>query len=283
MVPRSRFLIACALLAGLAGCSRQPSDTEAQEGQSGAAPDIAVSAAPGVAFAYQYRFALAADRIAAVQERHAAACEALGLDKCRITGLSFQRRGSDSVSASLDLALAPDLARGFGKDATAAVEAAKGKLAAMTIDAVDRNGALERSSADGEAARTERARLEAEAARTDTTPQARADLRNRIATQDALIRQARTQGDDVRTQLARTPMQIIYSTDGFLPGFSLDRTAWSALAFAGMLLNGLFALIVVLAVLAVPAGLLLLLFAHGRKQAKRLWDRLAPRAGPDIG
>ncbi len=60
-------------------------------------------------------------------------------------------------------------------------------------------------------------------------------------------------------------MRFTYSTEGFLPGISLDRTAWAALGFAGTLLNGLLAILVVLGTLAIPAGLVVLGFAHGRK------------------
>jgi hypothetical protein len=49
-------------------------------------PAIGPSAAPGVAFNYRYAFRLPGERVSAVQEQHAAACEKLGLDRCRITG-----------------------------------------------------------------------------------------------------------------------------------------------------------------------------------------------------
>lgn len=281
MAPRLSSLTLALLPIALAGCSRQDApgtdnDVDDREAASGQAPDISVSAAPGVAFTYRYRYALAADRIAGVQERHAAACEALGIDKCRITGLSFQWLGKDSVRATLDLALAPDLARRFGKDAGAAVESAKGKLESMDIDGVNRAPALQRSDADLAAARAEQDSLQAELARAGLSADARAQLRNRLAAQETQIRQARQHGDDVRTQLANTPMRLSYSTDGFLPGFSLGQAARNALEFAGMILNGLLALLIVLAVLAIPAGLIPILGAHGRRAVLTLWQRLAP-------
>ncbi|MFX7858365.1 hypothetical protein ABTK38_21955, partial [Acinetobacter baumannii] len=79
---------------------------------------------------YDYRFRIAADRIAEVQEAHAQACEALGAAHCRIAGLHYQA-GSDpnAVSGQLELLLDPILARKFSKDGIAAVARAGGKLA----------------------------------------------------------------------------------------------------------------------------------------------------------
>src|SRR3546814_7722197 len=53
-------------------------------------PNIGVTSAPGVAFIYAYAFRLDDSRIAAVQEEHAAACEALGTTRCRITGMTYR-------------------------------------------------------------------------------------------------------------------------------------------------------------------------------------------------
>ena len=58
-------------------------------------PGIAPSAAPGVAFNYRYAFRLPGERISAVQEQHAAACEKLGLDRCRITGMRYRLVNDD--------------------------------------------------------------------------------------------------------------------------------------------------------------------------------------------
>jgi hypothetical protein len=64
-------------------------------------PGIGPSAAPGVAFNYRYAFRLPGERISAVQEQHAAACEKLGLDRCRITGMRYRLLGEEDVEAML--------------------------------------------------------------------------------------------------------------------------------------------------------------------------------------
>ena len=64
----------------------QPSDQALAAPAVVAPGGIAVTAAPGVAFAYHYAFRLPSDHIAAAQEAHAQAGEKLGIARCRITG-----------------------------------------------------------------------------------------------------------------------------------------------------------------------------------------------------
>lgn len=262
----------------LSACKKEESAfSQNQVSAESATPDIAPSAAPNVAFNYAYRFALAANDIAAVQEKHAAACEALGLDRCRITGVSYQRADGDNVRAELVLALAPDLARKFGQDAAAAVEAAHGTLGEVEIGGRDQSRTLQSSEAAIAAAKAERQRLEKSLADPALSRSVRSELSNQLAQQRAAELAAAGEGRDARASLASTPMRFDYSTDGYMPGLSIDRTAKSALSFASVLLNGLFAVVVVLLTLALPIGLLLLGLAHGRRFAVKLWGWLAPR------
>ena len=271
-------LLAATLAAStaLTACSKQDTGSAANMAQDGA-PDIAPSAAPNVAFSYAYRFALAAGDIAAVQEKHVAACEALGLDRCRITGIRYQRSGTDRAHAQLSLALAPDIARKFGKDATATVEAASGTLGDVQIGGEDKSRAI-RSSDDALAtARAERARLEKALADGSTPASVARQLREQLAGQRAAEQAVAREGRDVRALIASTPLHFTYSTDGYMPGLSIDRTTKAALGFASMLLNGLLAVAVVLIAITVPLGIVLLGLAHGRRFALRLWEYLAPR------
>ena len=104
----------------IASCGQQESgfeqDTASVEMQDVAeAPDISPTAAPGVAFSYDYDFRLADQRIDEVQEAHAARCEALAIDRCRITGLRYSLGAHDQVSGMLQVTLAPDIARGSAR------------------------------------------------------------------------------------------------------------------------------------------------------------------------
>jgi hypothetical protein len=260
----------------LTGCKKEESASSENAADNDGVPDIALSAAPNVAFSYAYRFALAGKDIAAVQEKHAAACEALGLSRCRITGIVYRRDGKDRVQGELALALAPDVARKFGKDATLAVEAAKGTLGQVEIGGEDKNGTLTASADALIAARAERQRLEKALDDRHLSSSMRSQLASQLAEQRAAEHAASREGRDARASVASTPMRLTYSTDGYLPGFSLDHTARGALGFAATVLNGLLAAVIVLITLAVPLGILLLGFAHGRRLAEQLWRRLAP-------
>jgi hypothetical protein len=123
----------------LAACSAQsPQPDGAEETETpGGMPDVALTAAPGVAFNYRYAFDLAEDRIAAVQEQHAQACEKLGVARCRITGLRYQVFGDGAIRGLLALKLAPPLARRYGKDGLRIVEAADGRLIDAEISGTD--------------------------------------------------------------------------------------------------------------------------------------------------
>jgi len=272
------LLITAAAATALTGCKKEESAfPENRTGAASSAPDIAPSAAPNVAFNYAYRFALVANDIAAIQEKHAAACEALGLERCRITGVSYQRVGSDAVRAELTLALAPDLARKFGKDAAAVVEAAHGTLGEVEIGGADQSVAIESSNTAVASAKAERERLEHSLASANTPRAVKTELARQLEQQRAAELAAAREGRDAQRLLATTPMRFDYSTDGYMPGLSIDRTTRDALAFASTLLNGLLAIVVVLLALALPIGLLLLALAHGRRLAIKLWGWLAPR------
>jgi len=113
----------------VAACSQQPAaDKSSAERASYEPPEVSPTAAPGVAWRYYYDYQLPDESIAVVQEKHAAACEAMGVAKCRITGLTFNQNDEQAVSGTLEVKLAPELARQFGKDATRQVTSADGRL-----------------------------------------------------------------------------------------------------------------------------------------------------------
>src|SRR5207253_4168223 len=118
------------LLAPLAACgsgsdsggsretSQQTQEVSESASADGAAraPNVGVTAAPGVAFNYRYGFRLPAQRIARVQEQHAQACEKLGIDRCRITGMKYRLVNDSSIEAVLESKLDPAIARQLGKN-----------------------------------------------------------------------------------------------------------------------------------------------------------------------
>ena len=167
-------LLAGAMALALVGCGQKASDrssseasppalapTSAEAADVAGGPDVAVTAAPGVAFNYQYAFRLEDDRIARVQEEHAAACEALGIARCRITGMSYRLVREHEVEGQLQFKLDPAIARRFGKDAIASVEKAEGVLALASISGEDVGTQISDSQRRSAGIADEVARLEA--------------------------------------------------------------------------------------------------------------------------
>ena len=272
-----RILITSTALASLvviAGCKKaedaaQPREraiSTSQNADSRSAPDIDLTTAHGVAFAYRYEFVLPDKSIAAIQEKHAAACETLGPTPCRITGMRYTLLGDERTTAELDFKLAPQLARTFGKEGIAAVEKAAGKLVEAEINGDDVDSTIDsanRSDSDASArlAQVElklKARGLGDQARSELEAQA-ADLRNQIA-------EAKNSKSTAQTQLASTPVTFNYTGDiGFTLGGNpvgdAVQSAWSS--FSTMIWFVLMAIGIVL-----PWALLIaLLIAFWRSRA----------------
>lgn len=302
----SSIAIACVLLAA---CSQSPQDREnstvtsndaapaaamREEAGSGgmAPPGISPHAAPGVAFNYAYSFVLPSKAISAVQESHAAACEKLGIARCRITGMRYSLTDEDSVSAQLTFKLDPALARAFGKEGIAAVENAKGKLVDAAITGEDvgtQITASQRRSADAQA---ELSRIEARLAAGGIADRERAELTAqaaRLREQLAGERDTRSAGEE---QLANTPMTYNYTGDesftlGGNPVGDAAEGAWESLiamiAFAlmaiGVALPWLVLLAAVLTLWRSRAGLWLRAKVRGRPAAAKEPTVAQPSSG----
>lgn len=254
--------LAVALASALfvAGCSQ--ADREGDPAAEGfGTPEIAPTAAPGVAFIYSYAFELADDAIAAVQEKHAARCEAMGTGRCRITGLNFSVNDDNAVSASLTVKLAPDIARQFGKAATTDVQSADGKLRRTQFEGTDtepvtsqagrQQGDLQKRIADVQkqlAATSndnERAQLQAQLE----------NLRSQMAQSQATVAAA-------EARLASTPMTFEYYGRGGIEGFKVNPVREAGRLFVASLVTMIDVVLRVLAILVpwlVLGGLILLI------------------------
>ncbi len=177
------------------------------------APGIVPTAAPGVAFTYRYGFRLPDVAISAAQEAHAAACEKLGLARCRITGMTYQLDERDRVQGSLELAIDPLLARGFGRDAIATVEKQDGKLRFAEINGEDQNPALDDAARREGSASGEIEKLEAELAKARTENE-RVTLREQLRQLRQQISDAQGQKATAETRIQRTPMTFAYAGGG---------------------------------------------------------------------
>lgn len=210
------------------GGERAGKPQEGETTDAGSPPNIALSAAPGVAFKYDYQFNLADRRISATQEAHASACERLGLARCRITGMSYNVDENEQVVAGLEVKLAPQIARQFGKAAQQLVERNDGKLVRLHIGSSDEGSAINQATRQQSDESARLAQLREELAKTRAGSEARANLLSQI---EALEQQMQRHSMTIaagQEALATTPMAFHYYGHGGVPGFRGDplREAW---------------------------------------------------------
>ncbi len=206
------------------------SGTAAQRAAGG--PIISPTAAPGVAFNYNYSFALAATRVAELQERHAAMCEELTVARCRITGMNYQVLGPDDIRARLELKLEPGVARAFGRRATDAVLQADGMLTENEISGVDVGSQIRQSGTDIGRMQADLARIEQQLARGGIGSAERAELQ---AQAEELRERIRALGEQRQVQqetLATTPMVFNYGSGDLVPGYRPPQSLGEALGDA---------------------------------------------------
>lgn len=245
----------------------------------GMPPGISPTAAPGVAFNYRYAFRLPGARVAAVQEQHALACEKLGIDRCRITGMRYRLVDEDDVEAMLAFKLDPAIARQFGKSGIETVTRAEGMLVDSEISGHDAGAdiaATRRSQAELE---EELARIEQQLARARAGSE-RAELQMQADRTRESIRANRATRAERQESLARTPVVFQYGSGDVAPGFDNRSPLASALEQAGdNVLHGIAAMLVI-GLTLLPWALLALFAFWLFRRVKGWWERRHP-AAPD--
>ncbi|MEO5772835.1 MAG: DUF4349 domain-containing protein [Sphingomicrobium sp.] len=196
-------------------------------------PNIAVSAAPGVAFNYRYAYRLPNARIQAAQEAHAAMCEKLGVTRCRITGMRYSLVNEKDVSASLELKLDPAIARAFGKDATKVITDVKGMLVDQQISGVDAGASIQRANRSRAELQDELDRVNRELARSGLSSVVRDRLLSEASSIRSQIRSLGEQKDADEESLAKTPMAFYYGSGEAIPGMDEPAPLKDAFARAG--------------------------------------------------
>jgi hypothetical protein len=226
---RSFVLVSSLLAISIAGCSKAPEPNRdlqtmdvkeaAADARAPAAPGISVSSAPGVAFNYRYAFRVPNAKIAAVQEEHAQACEKLGLDRCRITGMRYRLVSNDEVSAMLAFKLDPTLARDFGKQGIAAITKAEGMLVDSEITGTDAGAVIEGANRASAGLRDEIAKVEEQLKRPGLSAGERTELTQQAAELREQVRSTSATRTEARQSLATTPMVFDYGSGDVIPGF----------------------------------------------------------------
>lgn len=208
--------VAVALL--LAACGQKPSHEN--EAPQQAAPDVAVTHVPGVSLTYSYAFRLPPEKLAAVQEAHAAQCEALTPARCRITGMSYEVHTDRTITGSLMFKLAPDIARAFGKKGVTTVSDDGGMLTQAAIDSEESGAIVDAAVRDYKDNGDERGRIEQQLARSGLPAAERTQLQERLVALSEQRQQILSARDGAQQKLANTPMTFAYISGQVDPGLN---------------------------------------------------------------
>jgi hypothetical protein len=240
------------------------SESAAPSGQAGrdGGPNVGVTAAPGVAFNYNYEFRLPPTRIAEVQEQHAQMCERLTVTRCRITGMLYRVNNAHDVEAMLAFKLDPAIARLFGREGVENVVRAEGMLTESEITGTDVGTQIHAANRSIAELQADLQRIEAQlrAPRLDLDEKAR--LEDQAQQLRETIRAGTVQRDEAQASLATTPMVFRYASGEPTLGQSLQDTGDSFLASAAVLLR----IVIALLPWALAAGLVaaIVLFVRRR-------------------
>jgi hypothetical protein len=264
---RKAFLL---LALVLASCSKQTpqgsgpnmADMSADDKKTSDAsgPNVAPTAAPGVALDYSYAFTLPVERVSEVQEKHAAQCEALGPSRCRITGMEYHA-ANGHISGALMLRLAPEIARGFGKQGVATVVQSGGMLSDAEISSTDAGTTIAQADRHAASLAGEKKEIEKRLAAPGLSGTERTQLEQRAQTLTDAQRQTGTTRADAALLLASTPMRFNYASGPVDTGFHdgpLVRAAkdgWANLSAGVLVIVTLVITLLPWIVLAALAGL----------------------------
>lgn len=249
-------VLAVSIALVLVGCGRKEESADAASEEAAVAsgdvgtPDINASAAPGVAFDYNYGFSLPEEKIARVQEIHADQCAKLGIAKCRISGLNFIKERNGTTVGSLTVKLDPAIALSFAREAATVVEKEGGKLETSRVSGEDEGTNVTKLTRGADAINADLERVSTQLKSKDLSDRAKSEL---VARETALREELRAlsgERNEKQDLLASAPMTFSYEVSETILGFDRQSTIGSGLltgkesismmlAFAALVIGGL--------------------------------------------
>ena len=123
-----------------AAASSPAADVAAQSDDSAAKGQLAAeipASLPKMAYVFDYGFRLPGKDIAALEQKHADMCEAMGPYNCQIVSLSSSGDEGEYVTGKLELAVVADKARAFGVRLAESAKGAGGEQVSAKIEGED--------------------------------------------------------------------------------------------------------------------------------------------------
>jgi hypothetical protein len=235
-----RVVAALAALMLLAGCDQganSPAKPDALQVNPNDGVEGFVSNANG--FDYRYAYRLPGDRLKAVLQSNADACDRIGPARCRILAMRYRVSDSNQIHAVLTLKIDPAIARDYGEAVTKSVTGSYGLLVDTQVTGADSTNAA-RSL---EVINRLRDQLKSTQTQIPTDPGAKARADKIQAALDTITEVESNQGQS----LASAPVLMTYESSNALTGLgSADANFHTA---GTSLENSVARLLVVLAAL----------------------------------
>ena len=257
-------------------------ETASPEERAAAGPNVSPTAAPGVAFNYRYAFRLPGERVSQVLEHHASQCEALGPNRCRITGMHYEVVNERDITGRLNFKLEPSIARRFGREGVEAVTRAEGMLVESEISGTDVGTSIRQAGRSIAQMTEDLRRVEAQLARRGLSSVDRSNLEYEAQQLRASIRAAQENRQEAQESLATTPMTFQYGSGDLVPGFDTHWPMRNALEQAGNNFIGGLAILFIILVTILPWATLALLVWLALRWFRRRGTRTARPETPAV-
>jgi hypothetical protein len=225
-------------------------------------PNVGVTAAPGVAFNYNYAFSLPPTQIAGVQEQHAQMCERLTVSHCRITGMFYRVNNAHDIEAQMTFKLDPAIARLFGRNGVQGVIDAQGMLIESEITGTDVGTQIHAANRSIAELQGDLQRVEAQLRAPNLDIDEKARLEDQAQQLRESIRAGTAQRDEAQATLATTPMTFRYASGEPTINQTLQDTGESFVESATLLLKVMIRLLP----WAVAAGLIAIVALYVRRR-----------------
>lgn len=243
-------------------------EVEAATGESISTPDIP-AAAPKIAYVYSYGFRVPREEIAPLQQRHADMCAQLGPLTCQVRSMSQSGADDDYGYGELELWVAADRAREFGRELAEAAESKGGAQISSGIEGEDLSKQIVDTEARLRSREVLRDRLMEVLQTRKGSVQELVEAERGVAQVNEEIDQARSWLQEMRGRVSYSRVTVSYQSEGAGSGgfFEPIRKSIESIGpVAGSVIGGLILLLTIFVPLGLVGYAIWLLFRRLRRK-----------------